>query len=288
MPADEKKEQLSAEDIKALNGLLNLIKYQNDNETPGAQAAKAAGETARDQGTNSIDLIDLFWFLLSKIKYIILACLIGALLGGVYGYTTVKPVYTSTSKLYILNSNSTSISISDLQLGNMLTMDYKEVFKTWEVHEMVRQELGLNYSYGQLQSMISISNPENTRVLYITARCGDAQLACDIANAYANAGKKFIMQTMEATEPNTFSVALVPGSSVGQSKSSYITLGFGGGLALSAGILILIYLLDDRPKSSDGILKATGMNTLAVIPEFDDNTGKKKGRKVKKGGRHKK
>lgn len=287
MPVEEKKEQLSPEDIQALNSLLNLIRYQNEEGKPVLPGTNSTHAEEHDKDGNAIDLIDLFWYLLSKVKYVILTCLIGAVLGGVYGYTMVKPMYTATAKLYILNSNSNSISISDLQLGTMLTMDYQEVFKTWEVHEMVRQELNLNYSYNQLQSMITINNPEGTRVLYITAKCDDDKLARDIANAYANAGKKFILQTMEATEPNTFSMALVPGSSVGKSKSSYIMLGLGAGLALSVGILVLIYLLDDRPKNADGILKATGMSTLAVIPEIDDESDKKTGKKTWKGGRQK-
>lgn len=57
-------------------------------------------------------------------------------------------------------------TMADLQLGTALTSDYQEVFKTWEVHEMVIEELGLPYSYKEMQSMLTVSNPEDTRVLY--------------------------------------------------------------------------------------------------------------------------
>ena len=76
--------------------------------------------------------------------------------------------YSATSKLYIVNKDSFGIKMADLQLGTALTSDYQEVFKTWEVHEMVIEELNLPYSYQEMQSMLTVSNPEDTRVLYIT------------------------------------------------------------------------------------------------------------------------
>lgn len=104
--------------------------------------------------------------------------------------------YSATSKLYIVNRDSSGVKIADLQLGTALTLDYQEVFKTWEVHEMVIEELDLPYSYQQMQSMLTISNPEDTRILYITVTHPDAKMAADIANAYAKAAKEFINNTM--------------------------------------------------------------------------------------------
>ena len=140
----------------------------------------------------TIDLVELFFRLLEKLHFVIIAALLCAALGGYYANNYMVPIYTATSKLYILNQTSTSLNMSDLQIGTQLTMDYREVFRTWEVHEMVREELGLDYSYSALQSMISIANPEDTRILYITARNADPQLASDLANAYAKAAKQFL------------------------------------------------------------------------------------------------
>ena len=63
---------------------------------------------------------------------------------------------------------SFSGSFYDLQIGAYLTSDYTEVFKTWEVHEMVIEDLQLPYSYEQMQSLITVSNPEDTRILNTT------------------------------------------------------------------------------------------------------------------------
>ena len=222
--------------------------------------------------------MELFYYLLSKLHFIALGTLIGALLLGFYGSSRVVPIYSSTSKLYIMGQTGTSI-ISDLQIGEKLTMDYQEVFKTWEVHEMVSQELGLNLSYSKMQSMLSVSNPEDSRVLYITVRDTDAQRAADIANAYASAAKRFITQTMDTDEPSTFSVALVPSVASSTSITDYVLRGILLGTMAVIGVLVLIFLLDNRPKSPEDIMQAANIPTLAVIPSHPELSGDREHRR---------
>ncbi|MBQ8201323.1 MAG: hypothetical protein IJZ74_06115 [Clostridia bacterium] len=232
--------------------------------TQNGAGTQQSGDT-QENGV-SFDVMELFFHVLGKIKYVILAALLGTLLAGLYVQYKVVPYYQATSKLYILNQSGISVSMSDLQVASTLTLDYQEVFKTWEVHEMVRSDLNLDYSYAQLQSMLTISNPSDTRLLYITVRHTDPQMAMEIANSYARAAKNFIYQVMEGDEPNEFSIALVPGSAVGMSKSRYMMLGFLGGACLVTAILVLQFLLDDRPHTPDDITKMAGIPTLAVVP----------------------
>ena len=252
--------------VEALSAALVQAAQKKDSPQQNAAAGNAA----------TIDLIELFYYLLARIKYIILAALLGTLLFGLYAHYTVVPMYQATSKLYILNSSGLQVSMSDLQIASTLTMDYQEVFKTWEVHEMVRSELNLDYSYTQLQSMLTISNPSDTRLLYITVRHTDPQMAMEIANAYARAAKTFIYQVMEGAEPNEFSIALVPGNSIGMGKSRYMMSGFMLGTVLTMGVLVLRFILDDRPHSPEDIAKAADIPTLAIVPrEPDAETGAK-------------
>lgn len=233
-----------------------------DEKKDGSKDAQPGNQP---QSAKTIDLVELFYYMLSKLHYILLGMLVGALLLGVYASRRVTPIYTATSKLYIMGTTGSSI-IADLQIGTVLTMDYQEVFKTWEVHQMVNDELGTNYSYSMLQSMVSVANPEDTRILYITARHPDAQMAADIANAYATAAKKFITQTMNTDEPSTFSIALVPGVASSTSITSYVIRGILLGTVLAGGALVLWFLLDNRPKSPDDLMRVAGVPTLAVIP----------------------
>ena len=241
-----------------------------------------AAQTAGNQPqAKTVDLVELFYYMLSKLHFLLLGMVLGAVLLGAYASSSITPIYTATSKLYIMGSTGSSI-IADLQIGSALTMDYQEVFKTWEVHQMVNEALGTNYSYSALQSMISVSNPEDTRILYITARYPDSQTAADIANAYATAAKRFIVQTMKTDEPSTFSIALVPGTASGGGITGYVIRGILLGTVLAGGILVLIFLLDNRPKSPEDVMRYANIPTLAVIPESPHLSGSKM---AKSGGR---
>lgn len=230
----------------------------------------------------TINLVELFFRLIENMKWIVLAAVICALVGGIYAEKNVVPNYSATAKLYVLGQQDAVVNLSALQASSQLTLDYQEVFRTWEVHEMVRDSLNLNYSYGQMQSMLNVSNPEDTRVLYITVTNRDPQLATDIANAYAEAAQTFILETMDTDEPSTFSMALVPGAAYTKSKSSYVITGFLLGTILSIGVLILRFIFDDRPRSPEDITKFADIPTLAVIPAIEKE--KKSERKSRQRG----
>jgi len=136
------------------------------------------------------------------------------------------------------------------------------------VHEKVIEKLDLKdeYSYSKLQSMISVKNPEGTRLLYISATHPDPQMAMKLANAYAEAAQEFIYNVMEREEPNEFAPALLPTTPEGMGRTRYMLLGFIGGAALVVVVIMMMFLLDDRPHTPDDITQMAGIPTLAVVP----------------------
>lgn len=275
---NEPSDRMDAERRSTEAELFAEILSRMDGKQQGGQSG--AVQTAGNQPqAKTIDLVELFYYLLSKLHFLLLGMIAGAVLLGAYASSSITPIYTATSKLYIMGSTGSSI-IADLQIGTVLTMDYQEVFKTWEVHQMVNEALGTNYSYSALQNMISVSNPEDTRILYITARHPDSQTAADIANAYAAAAKRFIVQTMKTDEPSTFSIALVPGTASGGGVTGYVIRGILLGTVLAGGLLVLVFLLDSRPKSPEDVMRYANIPTLAVIPASPHLSGvKTRGRK---------
>ena len=85
---------------------------------------------AEMQQETEIDLLELGYEILDKLKYIIAAAVLGIILAGVYVFAIAVPTYEAVAKLYVLNSNDSVVNLSDLQLGNYLASDYTELFKT--------------------------------------------------------------------------------------------------------------------------------------------------------------
>ena len=244
---------------------VNVFADQRRNDSMQQNPNTAVQEKAETE----IDLIELMRQLLSHIRLILFVSILGALIAGLYTIYFVTPIYESTSKLYVLNSGDSAINLSDLQIGAYLANDYIEVFKTWEVHEMVIQNLGLPYTYGQLQNMLTITNPTNTRILYITVQSPSAHEAMAIANEYATVAQQFISQTMSTEEPNLMSLALESAYPASPSKTRNVLIGFIVGLFIVVGIITLRFITDDKIKTTDDIRKYTQLSVLAVVPTLD-------------------
>lgn len=219
-----------------------------------------------------IDLVELLYRLIEKWKIIVLACLLGALIAAVCTFYFMTPMYTATSKLYVVNAKDSAINLSDLQIGNYLASDYTEVFSNWHVHEMVLQRLGLDYTYSQLAEMVSVENPKDTRILYVNVVSDDPQEAKDMADTYAQVAREFIAVKMDTEQPNIFEEALLPSRPSSPNKSRNIIMGFMIGLILSCSVIIAQFLMDDRLRSADDIEKYVQLPTLGVMPKQTKST----------------
>ena len=221
---------------------------------------------AEMQQETEIDLLELGYEILDKLKYIIAAAVLGIILAGVYVFAIAVPTYEAVAKLYVLNSNDSVVNLSDLQLGNYLASDYTELFQTWEVKEMVRTNLGLDYSYEELESMVKVDNPADTRILYITVTSTNPQEARAMANEYASVVSDYVSKIMAAERPNLLSEAIVPDSPVSPKKAQTLIIGMLLGLALSMGVVILRFIMDDSIKSVDDVEKHLGLPVFAIVP----------------------
>lgn len=213
-----------------------------------------------------IDLVDLFYALLDHIKWILLAAILCA--GIMFAVDTFvkKPTYQATSKLYVLNSKESAISLSDLQIGSQLTSDYIEVFKNWPVHETVLRELGWDMTYSEIQKMISVSNPTGTRILYITATAGSPKDAKRLADTYANVARSFISEKMDTQQPSIFSEALEPTTKSSPQKSKDLILGFLVGAVLASAVIIVLHLMNDNIRTAEDVTGKLGMPLLGMVP----------------------
>lgn len=214
----------------------------------------------------TIDLLELLYALLGKWREIAAATVACALIAAIGVLFFVTPKYQASSTIYVISRKDSAINISDLQIGTALTDDYIQVFHMWEVQEKVISNLDLPYTYNQLDGMLSVTNASNTRMLEIIVTSESAQEAADIANEYAEVVQDYIAKKMATDKPSIMSTALVPTVPVSPNKTKSILLGALLGFAVSAGVIVVITLLDDTYKTTEDIKKYTGLVTMAVIP----------------------
>ena len=213
---------------------------------------------------SGIDWTSLLLRLVGKIHWIALSAVLGGMLAWLGVTFFVTPVYQATSKLYIAGSED-AISMSDIQLGSVLAVDYQEVFKIVDIHETVLRRLGLGYSPAQIAKMVSVSNPSGSHLLYINAKSSDPQEAKRIADAYAEVVQEYIVDRMELRKPQILETAQTPSAPVSPDKTGIaLKSAFGCALA-AAAVVVLLFLLDNKIRTSEDVEKATGLATLGML-----------------------
>lgn len=236
-----------------------------------------------DNDTVEIDLKAMFL----KIKSLWYVCVIGLLVGalcGVLYYTTIStPKYESTAMVY-LRSSSKKLSLESLQLNTSLTQDYQIIFTSRPNLEETIKKLNLKYDVDELKNMITIENPDETRILEITVKSTSKGEAKNIANTLMECGMDDIRE-VDSQEPYVIESAVKAETRTGLNLPKMTAVCGLIGLVICLAVIIIRFMINDTFTSSDDIENTLGLPVLAVIAE-DKNfayakltTNKKKGRR---------
>lgn len=224
---------------------------------------------------DEIDLKELFFVLVHRLWIILLVCVICAAGAGIWTKTMITPMYESSSTIFIL-SKDTVVSLSELQLGSQLTKDYVVLVKSRPVIEKVIENLDLDMNYKEFLTCMTVENQGDTRMLTITIRHEDPEMAKKIADEVANVSRTRVKEIMNTPEPTIAEEAYVPETPSSPSLFKNVAIAGLAGAFLAAFVIIVLYLMNDTIKSSDDIEKYLGLNTLGMIPA--ENKAKKQNR----------
>ena len=132
--------------------------------------------------------------------------------------------------------------------------------------EIIEEEHDVKFSRGDSQAMISITNLEDTRILNIQATSANAEYACWVANAMAEATAERMQEITKKDPPTTVEKAEVSTHASNAGTSKYGLIGFVGGAALVCGVLLVLYLLNDNIRTEEDVEKYLGEVALVSIP----------------------
>ncbi|MCD7735804.1 MAG: Wzz/FepE/Etk N-terminal domain-containing protein [Lachnospiraceae bacterium] len=230
-----------------------------------------------DESNSQFDLRLILWFLLRYIWVVVFAAVLGGICGLIFTKVMTEPMYTSATKLYILESSDSdsSVTSSQLSMGSALASDYAELITDREVAESVISELGLSYSAEKLISEISVEiSSDSGRFITISVTDTDPYLACKIAMTVRDVAAEHISDVMNSAAVNVVEEATIPtGQAVYQYQRNSL-IGAGAGAVIPIAILLLIYFLNDTVNTADDAeryLKLTVLGTIPIQQEADDD-----------------
>lgn len=217
-----------------------------------------------------IDLRELIQVVLRKWWLIVILTIISGIGAFVITFFYIEPVYESSTSLFIGKEQNeiAGISIADLQVGNKLIIDYREIAQTRMIAEAVINNLELNMELITFRKNISINNVKDSRLFTIKFQHTNPQLAADIAN---NVAKELIIKVSEIIDVENIQVidkALVPVNPIKPNEKLNTLIACVLGAMISLFIIMLMEFLDNTIKTEADIEKHLGVPVIGVIPKF--------------------
>ena len=213
------------------------------------------------------DWIDMAYYLKKRLLIIIAAGLVCALAGFLFTVLFVKPQYTASTRIYVLNrASENSVSYSDYYSTNYMVKDYEVLITGRNVTRKVVEQLNLNMSPSALSRRISVSAVKETRVLQIQVVDTNPRRAADIANCVREVASQQIKQILNVEAVNLVYEAEVPGARSGPSLVKNVVWTTVIGLFITICILILTFSFDDTIRTEDDVEHFLGLSVLGVIP----------------------
>ena len=224
---------------------------------------------------DGIDLLDLCKSILRKVHLVILAGILMAFAAILVTKLFVTPMYTSTTKMYVLSKqdSETAVTSGDLQVGSQLIKDYVELVKSRSVMEQVINILGVD------MDPITVSNAADTRILSISVKNENPKLAKELADTVREVASVQIKDITYADSVNTVEEGNLPKSP--SSPNTMKNAMFGGilGVLIAFAVSIVRYVLDDSIKTPDDVEHYLELTVLSSIPVASDTSDIKENKK---------
>lgn len=204
------------------------------------------------------DTIDLLALARALWKNILVIALAAVLVGSAaFAYTAfmIAPQYQATASLYVNNSSfrlgSTSFAVSsaDLDTSSSLVSVYLYILTSRTTMEEVIKEADLSHTPEELRGMISAKGIDKTAAFEVTVTSTDPSEVELIANTLAKVLPERIFEIVDGTSVRIVDYAIIPSHRSGPNLMKNTCLGLLAGAALSATVVILINLMDNRSRS---------------------------------------
>ena len=226
----------------------------------------------KEQNTMEIDVFHLLKILWKrKILIALVAIVVGALTFA-YSAFIVKPEFTSTTRIYVVNRNQgdkPGLTNQDLQAGSYLVKDYREIILSQDVLEKVTSNLKLDLSPKDLAKKVKVTVPVDTRIVSISVNDRVPEEASRIANSLREVAAEKIISITRVSDVTTLEEARPATAPSSPNIRRNTIIGLLGGTFFMVIAVLIVELVDTRVKRPEDIEDVMQIALLGVVPNLD-------------------
>ncbi len=226
----------------------------------------------KEQNMMEIDVFHLLKILWKRKLLIVLVAFVTGAVAFAYSSFIVKPEFTSTTRIYVVNRNQgdkPGLTNQDLQAGSYLVKDYREIILSQDVLEKVATDLKLELPPKGLASKIKVTVPVDTRIVSISVTDRAPEEASRIANSLREVAAQKIISVTRVSDVTTLEEARPATSPSSPNIRRNTMLGLLAGAVIMVVAVLLVELLDTRVKRPEDIEDVMQVALLGVVPNLD-------------------
>lgn len=226
----------------------------------------------KEQNMMEIDVFRLLKILWKRKLLIVLVAFVTGAVAFAYSSFIVKPEFTSTTRIYVVNRNQgdkPGLTNQDLQAGSYLVKDYREIILSQDVLEKVATDLKLELPPKGLASKIKVTVPVDTRIVSISVTDRAPEEASRIANSLREVAAQKIISVTRVSDVTTLEEARPATSPSSPNIRRNTMVGFLAGAVVMVVTVLLVELLDTRVKRPEDIEDVMQIALLGVVPNLD-------------------
>lgn len=225
----------------------------------------------KESNSIEIDLLYLLKKLWEKKVLILFSTVLFGLLALLISVFILKPTFTSSTRIYVANqtSDNNNLTAQDLQAGNYLVNDYKEIITSDSVLADVISREGLSITNAELSEMIEVSIPNDTRIITISVNNTDPSDAQRFANSLREIAAEKIKVVTKVEDVTTIEDAKLPELPSSPNIKRNVVLGALAGIFIAVVLILLLELLDDRVRRPEDIEEVLGLVLIGTVPDTD-------------------
>ena len=188
----------------------------------------------------------------------------------VYTQVFVDPLYRTDGTLYVnaQRTQNTDISQGQLNSSQELVKTYKEILSRRTFLSQVSEDLDGRYSTGELRGMITYGAVNETQILQITVTGKVPEDVYNICHSVLVHAPDELIRVINAGSVKILDDGQIPRSPVSPNVKQNSLIAFLLGIAMGAGIILLLELFDTRIKTREDIASKFSEPLLGEIPEF--------------------
>ena len=226
----------------------------------------------KEQNMMEIDVFHLLKILWKRKLLIALVAFVTGIVAFAYSSFIVKPEFTSTTRIYVVNRNQgdkPGLTNQDLQAGSYLVKDYREIILSQDVLEKVATDLKLELPPKGLASKIKVTVPVDTRIVSISVTDRAPEEASRIANSLREVAAQKIISVTRVSDVTTLEEARPATSPSSPNIRRNTLVGFLAGAVVMVVTVLLVELLDTRVKRPEDIEDVMQIALLGIVPNLD-------------------